>query len=273
MHGMLEAVAGEPDELIAQHLLGRIQTVYWRFLDRTSRSTMAGALEDTLWRGLARAREPSRKGAWWAALVSVTTTPRGIARLERIWQTRRPPPGLQLAEPQYTALAEALALREPARAHQILDGEERRITNPDRAERFRFVRPSLSPDPAVRDSVFDSFRAVDNRRRESWVLDAMSYLNHPLRAEHAERYLEPGLGLVEDIQRTGDIFFPLNWLNSLLDGHQSVRAAETVAAFLTRRADLPPRLRGKTLQAADELFRAARIANGWEPPAGLMLEP
>jgi len=263
LDGILAALQTEPDELVAQHLLGRVSAVYWRYLTDSARRTRAPGLEAALWRGLGRAEAPSRKGAWWSALVSVTLSAEGLARLEQVWSTRKPPPGLPLAEPQYTSLAQALVVRGAANALDILDTEEQRIANPDRLARFRFVRPALSADAAVRDSVFDSFRAVENRRRESWVLDAMSQLAHPLRARHAEGYLTPGLDLLEEIQRTGDIFFPLNWLNTLLDGQQSAAAAEQVDRWLALHPGLPSRLRGKVLQAADDLFRAARILHGW----------
>ena len=260
---LIASLEEEPDELVTQQLLGMVRNTFWRFLPDSSRRTAAPGLEAALWRGLGRAKGPSRKGAWWSTIVGVTVTPNGIARLEEIWSRRTPPAGLPLAEPQYTALAEALALHQPTRAKQILDREESRITNPDRLARFKFVRPALSPDSAARDSAFHSFAKVENRRRESWVLDAMGYLNHPLRAGAAGHYIEPGLNLLEEIQRTGDIFFPLSWLNSLLDGHQSGSTAGKVAAFLDAHPDLPPRLRGKLLQAVDELFRAARIVQGW----------
>jgi aminopeptidase N len=67
--------------------------------------------------------------------------------------------------------------------------------------------------------------------------------------------LDEALLLTEDIQRTGDIFFPLRWLNATLDGHSSVAAAQTVRQFLQQRTDLPAPVRAKVLQAADELFR------------------
>ena len=37
----------------------------------------------------------------------------------------------------------------------------------------------------MRDSLFRTFAKVENRRRESWVLDAMSAMNHPLRGPAA----------------------------------------------------------------------------------------
>ncbi len=92
------------------------------------------------------------------------------------------------------------------------------------------------------------------------MLDAVRFLNHPLRAEQAEHYIRPSLDLLEEIQRTGDIFFPKGWLDATLGGHSSPRAAAIVRDFLDQKADLPPRLRQKLLQSADPLFRAASLA-------------
>lgn len=257
------ALPVETNELVIQQILGLLRGVYWRFLDAGSRATRSAEVESVLWTGLERATTPSLKGAYFGALTGVSGTNEGLARLQRIWSRRAPPPGLPLSEQQYTSLAEALAIRGVANTNTMLDEQERRITNPDRLAQFRFVRPALSADSAQRDSVFQSFRQLENRRRESWVLDAVAFLNHPLRARSAVSNIEASLDLAEEIQRTGDIFFPLRWLNATLDGHQSVEAATIVAGYLETHPDLSPRLRGKILQAADDLFRAARIVHGW----------
>lgn len=260
LESAVAALAVEQEELISLQLLGLVRGVYWRFLAPAQRLDVAPALEAALWRELGRAPTPGRKGAYFSALVGVTLTDSGTARLERIWRKEETPRGLPLTEQQYTNLAEALALRGVSNAEAILDEEASRITNPDRRERFAFVRPALSADPAERRRLFRSFAVVENRRRESWVLDAMALMNHPLRAGDALDELDDALGLVQEIQETGDIFFPLRWLNSAMDGHQSPEAAAVVRRFLERSDDLPPRLRGKVLQAADDLFRAARMA-------------
>jgi aminopeptidase N len=62
-----------------------------------------------------------------------------------------------------------------------------------------------------------------------------------------------------EIQRTGDIFFPTRWTQSVLDGHNSPAAAQTVTAFLAAQKDYPPRLRQIVEQSADNLLRAAKI--------------
>ena len=135
-----------------------------------------------------------------------------------------------------------------------LPGSQRgeQIENPDRKRRFDFIRPALSADPAVRAGLFRSLNDVGDRAHEPWAL----------RAEHSVRFLAPSLELLEEIQRTGDIFFPKGWIDASLDGHSSARAAAVVREFLKARPDYPHRLRGKILQSADMLFRAAEIVAG-----------
>ena len=74
--------------------------------------------------------------------------------------------------------------------------------------------------------------------------------------------VEAGLELVEEIQRTGDIFFPGRWLGALLGNHNSPEVAALVAEFLESRPQYPHRLRGKILQEYDGVRRAARIVHG-----------
>ena len=170
-------------------------------------------------------------------------------------------PGVPLSERDLTALAQALAVRGVPDAAAILEAQLERIGNADRRAAFAFAMPALSADPEVRDGFFASLRDAANRAREPWVLTALGFLHHPLRARAAERYIRPSLDLLEEIQRTGDIFFPERWLHATLGGHQSARAAAVVERFLADRSDLPPRLRAKALQAADGLLRAARIVS------------
>jgi aminopeptidase N len=276
LDAVLGALDRESDELLLAQLLGQLRGTYWRFLTDSARVAAAPGIEARLSTLLERAEGRSRKSALWQTYVSVAETPAAVARLEAVWAGREAIAGLPLAEPQLTALAEALALREVANADSILDVQRARITDPDRQRRFDFVRPALSADAARRDSVVASFAEVANRGRETWVTDAVGLAAHPRRRAHAERYVADALALVPEIQRTGDIFFPLAWLEAHLGGQQSAASAAAVVAYLDGATDLPPRLRGKVLQAADDLFRAARVVEGWEagprlehdPPAG-----
>lgn len=261
VNAAVTAVTRERDELVVQQVLGLLRNAYWRFLSDAERRALAPRLEAALWRALNAAPTPGRKGAYFSALVSMTLTPEGVTRLERIWRKQETPRGLPLVEQQYISLAEALAIRNVPNAQAILDEQATRISNPDRAARFAFMRPALSANVSVRDSMFRSFSELENRRRESWVLDAMGAMHHPLRADESLRSVRASLDLVAEIQRTGDIFFPLRWLNATLDGHRSPQAAQIVREYLAANPNLPPRLRGKVLQAADDLFRASSMGD------------
>jgi aminopeptidase N len=179
--------------------------------------------------------------------------------LEQVWRMEVQVPGLVLSEPDYTSLAQELALRELPVAPAILDAQLARITNPDRKARFAFVRPALSADPGTRDAFFTSLADPANRRHEPWVLEALEFLHHPLRSVRSEPYVRRSLEMLPEIQRTGDIFFPKRWMDATLGGHRSTRVAAIVRDFLEESRDLPPRLRRIVLQAADELFRASAI--------------
>jgi len=120
------------------------------------------------------------------------------------------------------------------------------------------VRPALSADPTVRDRFFEGLKDAANRRREPWVLEAVAYLHHPLRAPVSEKYILVNLAMLREIQRTGDIFFPKRWMDATLSGHSSGSAARVVADFeRSLPSDYPERLRRVILSSADDLMRAA----------------
>ena len=158
-----------------------------------------------------------------------------------------------------TNLACELALRLPERSEEILDQQYAAIKNPDRQKRLAFIRPALSAEVGVRDQFFESLKEAKNRHYEPWVGSALGYLHHPLRAKEAEKYILPSLALMEEIQITGDIFFPRRWVTATLSGHQSASAAQIVRDFLAERPDYPYRLKNKILMGADLLFRAEKL--------------
>ena len=256
------AVGQESDELVAQQVLGLLRHAYWQFLSDSQRRQLSTHIETTLWEALERAQTPGRKGAYFDSLLSMTLSEQGVSRLARIWRGDETPEGLPLQEQQFIDLAEALALRNVTDASAILDAQEQRISNPDRWARFQFVRPALSGDAGVRETLFRSFANVTVRRRESWILNAMAAIHHPIRNEESIPLLGDSLDLVEEIQQTGDIFFPLRWLNATLAGYRSSEAADIVTAYLAENPNLPPRLRGKVLQAVDDLYRVVALGKG-----------
>jgi aminopeptidase N len=256
---LARALATEPDEQLIERLLAYLRAVYWRFLSPSLREVRAPVLEALVWNRMEMASEPSLKASFFNAFRDIAVSPDAVDRLERVWRRQLRIEGLPLAESDYSTLALELAVREVDDWDRILRRQQARIKNNDRARHFAFVRPALSADPAERDTFFAGLADPANRAHEPWVLEAVAYLHHPLRAEHARKYILPSLDLLREIQATGDIFFPKRWLDATLDGHSSPDAAAIVRDFLDAHPDFPSKLRDKILQSGDMLFRAARL--------------
>jgi aminopeptidase N len=252
------ALLKERDEQNTQLILSYLTHAFWLLLPPEERIARAPALEAILREGIAQARTASQKSAWFNAFRDVVLTADGLVWLERVWRREQKIDGLMFAETDEIAMALELVVREVPDWQQILVAQRDRTQNPDRKSEFEFVMPALSADPAVREQAFERFRKIENRRREAWVRESLHYLNHPLREEHALRFVAPSLELLPEIQRTGDIFFPQRWTASALAGHRSPAAAQAVRDFLARHPDLSQRLRWTVLSSADELFRVAR---------------
>jgi len=186
-------------------------------------------------------------------------TDQAVENLHKLWSTELVIDGIKLSESDYTQLAYQLALREWKDYEKILDEQIARIDNSDRKARMEFIRPSLSSNQEIRDAFFESLKEVTNREHESWVQEAVGFLHHPLRATQSEKYITPTLEMLEEIQQTGDIFFPKRILDNTFRGHQSPDVVDDVRQFLYRNNHYPENLKNKILQSSDLTFRAAEI--------------
>ena len=212
-------------------------------------------LEEALWQQVEAGATPSFRTQAFRRYFALAASPAASERLYQIWKTRQAPSGCSLSERDYIQLSYQLAIRMPERAEAIVREQAARITNPDRQAEYRFISPAVSPLKHVRDSVFQSLLLAENRRVEPWASASLALLNHPLREQESVEYIRPALEALQEVQRTGDIFFPKNWVAALLGGHRCEAAYREVEAFLQARPDYPPLLKNKILQAAYPLYR------------------
>jgi aminopeptidase N len=250
----------ETNDLNIKLLTGQLGAIFWQFLKPAERAALAPAVEKALWQAMQKQPRPGEQKLYFKAYQSIALTPAAQKRLYQIWLSQKAPGLVKLTEDDYTSLALALAVRDYAAPQPILPQQLARITNVDRRQRLQFLMPALSPDVAVRDQFFASLKEEKNREKEAWVQSALGYLHHPLRQATSEKYLPASLDLLQEIQQTGDIFFPAGWLQATLGSYQSAAAARTVREFLAAHPDYNPQLRNKLLQAADDLFRAEKLA-------------
>jgi aminopeptidase N len=263
---LASVVRREENELVLDLALGQLRMIYWTLLPPEVREEFAPVLEQTIWQTMLRHSEPSKRKVLFEAFADIALTPDGLAQARDVWSGTASVDELPLAENDQISIAQSLAVRLPQEANDIIELQVARTENPDNLRKLEFIAPSLSADPAVRDEFFASLADEANRSTEVWVLEALANLHHPVRTGVSERYILPSLELLQEIQVTGDIFFPKRWLDTTLRNYHSTSAVETVRTFLDERPDYSTQLRMKILQAADRVFRANAIVTAQDAP-------
>lgn len=250
---LIRQLPAEANQVIFERMLSYLESCYLYKATVDEQNTIQKELETTLWKEYAGRK--SQQTALLNSLMKMAKTASSLAKLEDCLDHPENHPDIKLSTDQQTELAYQLALKQPEKAMQILDDQEKRISNPDKKAQFAFVRKSLNPDKAERDRFFESLLQEENREHEPWVDQAMAFLNHPSRQTDAVKYIRPALEELQEIQRTGDIFFPKSWLDNLLKGHNSKEAAAIVRQFLADHPNYPESLKMKILQSADHLIQ------------------
>lgn len=254
-----KGIAHEENEILARLISGELSSIFWNYLTEEQREEVLPALENQLWDQLQQSLPTNLKKTIFSLYSGIAYSGQGKGRLYTVWKKDIEIKDLKLNPDNFTSLAMTLALYGHPKSDEILTKERTRISNPDKLDRFDFLQPALSQNEAERDSLFESFSEATNREKESWVLSACSYIHHPLRQKSAIKHLPLALTLLEDIQKTGDIFFPKRWASATTGQYTSPEAAKIVSDFLKSNPDYNPILKNKILQATDDLIRAQSV--------------
>ena len=251
----LKAFEVEQNELIAQLLSNQIQMLYWKYLDPKQRVELLENISLGTRRVLSGPSTSNLKKIAYNLLAA--TGYKGESRdfLYDIWAGEELIDNLKLNQQDKSSLALRLALYEHPESNSILEAAENEIRNEYRKQRFQFLKYAVSEFPEVRQQVFEDFKEEENRKTESWVTAANNYIHHPLRQEESIVYLPMALELLEEVQLTGDIFFPKGWLVSTIGNYTSEEAMAVVEDYLAQNPDLKPNLKSKLLMVVDDLYR------------------
>lgn len=255
----IKGIQQEENELVLKVITNQTSNVFWKFLTEKQQNKAQKQLEDVLYKRLQANLSSNIKKTLFNLFSSIAYSNSAKAKLYSLWSREKVIPGLKLNEDDFTNMAMNLAIFKHEKADEILNKTRTTFTNPDKQKRFEFLLPSLSKDEMVRDAFVKSLKDDENREKESWVAVGLANINHPLRQESAQKYIRFSLDLVEEIQRTGDIFFPKDWLNNTVGKYSSKYAFDEVQRFLKENPNFSPILKRKLLQATDGLYRAQNI--------------
>lgn len=254
-----KGIQAEENELVLKIVSNNLNAIYWKFLTEKQQTEFQKLLSYTLYMRLHTSLPANIKKTLFNLFSSIAYSDAAKVWLYKIWNKEIVIQGLKLNEDDYTNMAMNLAIFEHEKADEILNKTRTTIANPDKQKRFEFLLPSLSKDESVRNAFMESLKEDKNREKESWVAVGLANFNHPLRQESAREYIRFSLDLVEEIQRTGDIFFPKDWLTNTVGKYSSKYAFDEVQRFLKENPNFSPILKRKLLQATDGLYRAQNI--------------
>ncbi|MEL1240872.1 M1 family aminopeptidase [Flavobacterium flavipallidum] len=256
---LLKDIAVESNELIVQELAGNIRANFWDYLTIKQQQQFQNKIEEGCYALLQTDKTSNVKKILFNLFASVAYSDSGKERLYGIWNKTDKIEALRLNEDDYEKMAMLLSLYQHPKAVEILAQTLAETKNPDRKNRLEFLMPALSNDVAVRDAFMQSFKDEKNRVHGNWVITALSYMNHPLRQQNAQKDLRLCLDMLPEVQRTGDLFFPKSWLSVTIGNYTSTYALEIVESYLSENPNMNPMLKRKLLQATDALYRAQKI--------------
>jgi len=255
----LEAIQNEKNEFITNYLSGRIQNIFWGFLSEEQRNKISVSNDIDLFELLEKDISPNLKRTFFGLYRSIAISQKGKERLYQIWTKKKKIKNLYISENDFAGLAVQLAIYKHPKATEILTEQLTRISNPDRLKRFKWMLPSLSNNALERDAFMSGLLKKENREKESWVQAALSNIHHPLRQKEGIKHFKSCLDILEEIQLTGDIFFPKGWLSSSVGRYSSKEAFDILQGFFKENPNYNPILKMKLLQTTDNLSRAQKI--------------
>jgi aminopeptidase N len=252
---LLKYIQNEDNTLLFTRAVGYLTSCYTSYLSGMGAHSK---LEQGLWNVVENSSAVQHKTIAFRAFTEISDSPEAASKVYEIWKNPSDFEYVKLSERDLMRIAYEMSIRFPEKYDEIFKLQLNRITNTDRKNEFAFIFPATSPLGTVRDSLFNSLLDERNREIEPWAASALGYMNHYLREKESLKYIKPGLEILPEIQKTGDIFFPRNWLRALLGGHNSVEAKNAVNEYLNYNRQLHPLLRQKVLQQADNLFRTGK---------------
>ncbi|MCT3757714.1 aminopeptidase [Elizabethkingia anophelis] len=258
LHFFAGQLQKESTELNLRLITGYISGIYWGFLTESIRNKESESLENIVWNALHKQAAVNNKKNLFDCYQGIFRSRKAYDNLYTIWKSQTAPQGITLNDEDFTNLALALSLRNNNN-NDLLQEQLTRIKNPDRINRFKIIMKAASSDKKIRDEFFNSLAERQNRSNESAVGSALGYLHHPLRQHTSINYLPQTLELLKEIQKTGDIFFPDNWLRSTFSSYQNPKALTVVNQFIQQNPDYNSILKNKILQATENLRRAQKL--------------
>ncbi len=175
-------------------------------------------------------------------LMGCATATQAVNYLYNLWQHHQ---DQLFSERDYMQMAYHLAVMRPKEWNSIISTQRKRLKSDDLLREFDFVSRACTPSHEEQQRLFQQMLKKDGRPSEPWVQQALALLCQDTREGYTSKYITPALNVLPELQQTGGIFFPSNWLSALLGWHKQQESRLQVRSFLSQHPDFPENLRRK----------------------------
>jgi aminopeptidase N len=245
MERLTAHLSEEKNPLLFNLCMNQLRSAHTRYADSADKE-----LENVLSNILFHDTSVSRKVTALRALADVMDSPAVVDTIYNLWLGKINIEGLKLSDVDAMAISYQLAVRMPEMADSIVAMQRSRLQSNNLREEYDFIAPSVSPRQEERDALFERLLTVEGRSVEPWAERALANLNHRYRRNEQMRYVWRGLEAVEEVKRTGDIFFPKRWVAMLVSGQRHEEVVPLIKQYLADHPDYPEMLKRKILMNA-----------------------
>lgn len=254
-----KSIESEANPIILNQICNQFKNTYWKFIPKEIRINKAIALEESIYNKILSTNQIANKKTLFRLWSNIAIGSESIETLSQLLTGTKNIETLTFSDNDLIRLITQLCIKNHPRAKELQSFTLNSLKSQHNKDKLQYLLPSLSKNVAVRDEFFLSLSKIHNRSKESWVQNALANLHHPLRTNHSIHYLHNTLELLEEIQLTGDIFFPIGWLGNSFGGHSSQEAYKVAQQFMTNNPNYPEHLKLKILQNIDMTFRAYTV--------------
>ena len=256
---MLQAEIGhEANEQVLTLACNQLSAIFWKFTDESLRNKINEELEKVLLAKIERSESVSIKKLLFTTYSEIVSSPIGLKELARIIKKGKIKES-KLSEHELGSAVFQLTLKDNNLDETNIIEFAQHLKDEELKNKMLYASRVFASNPEAVDLFVENLKKQENRNKENWVLTSISYLHHPYLQEKNIRHLEGALELTETIKETGDIFFPIGWLNNTLYGYGSQEAEGIVKYFFKDHPQYPEDLQLKIVQAADMVSRSKKI--------------
>lgn len=259
IHYLVKMIQRDEEPLLIGLYSRYLTTAYWQLLPRANSNLLEAPISEALWTRMTNASNSATKKTLFRAWQNITCSDEALNYMAALCTGQQTIEGINISEQDKISLVCELGVKGWPEMDSLINQVSESLKDDNKKQLLSFIAPALSNDATVRDEFFLSLSQLENRQKEGWVGTALRQLHHPLQQSTSIQYLPKTLEMLEEIQMTGDIFFPIGWLNSSFGSYSTDKAYHIADDFLHNHPDYPDHLKLKVLQSIDGIQRSANV--------------